>query len=150
MPCNGIAVASAQIQVNLGQIIENFPLEQIQTLLNSLIKSFSGEQIPYIHVQTVTVRRRGSKNTRSGLYLHIGPDFVATISDERIEVNTVPGAYNRWPRVRAMQTTLSQAMEGLNGLAAQARTLQLIQKAGYEITSQRRAPNGAIVANIEL
>jgi hypothetical protein len=87
----------------------------------------------------------------SGIGARIGNVLIRISPDWHVTVNTRrrAGAGDR-ETVQQVQDAVTGLLTGLAGLAIQQRVAQAVPQAGYRVTDQTRAPNGALVLSVEL
>jgi hypothetical protein len=148
MPCDAIAVAKGQVERDLARELEALGSEAVvHALLALLRQSFAHLGQP----QLVNLWGVHSGARASGIGIRLGHVLVRISPHWRITVNTrrasLPGDDETVQQVRDAVTGL---LTGLAGLAVQQRLAQAITQAGYGVTHQTRAPNGALVLSVEL
>jgi len=148
MPCDAIAVAKGQVERDLARELEGLGTEAVaQALLALLRHSFAHLGQP----QLVNLWGAHSGARASGIGIRLGHVLVRISPQWRVTVNTrsasLPGDEQRVQQVRDAVTGL---LIGLAGLAIQQRLAQAISQAGYGVTHQTRASNGALVLSVEL
>jgi hypothetical protein len=148
MPCDAIAVAKGQVSLDLARELENLGTEAVtQALLVFLRQRFAHLGQP----ELTSLWRAHSGARASGIGVRIGNILIRVSPDWLVTVNT-RGRASAGDRqaVEQIQDAVTGLFTGLAGLAIQKRVAQVIPQAGYCITDQTRAPNGALVLSVEL
>jgi hypothetical protein len=148
MPCDAIAVASGQVPLDLAYELEKLGTEAvIQAMLAFLRQRFARLSQP----ELTSLRRARSSSRTSGISVRIGNILIRISPDWRVTVSARGRASTRDRQVvEQVRDAVTGLLTGLAGLAIQKRVAQAIPQAGYRVTDQTRAPNGALVLNVEL
>ena len=148
MPCDAIAVAKGQVPLDLARELEGLGTEAVAQALLTLLRQ------RFVHLgqpELVNLWGAHSGARASGIGVRIGNVLIRISPQWRVTVNTrraaLPGDDKTVQQVRDAVTGL---LTGLAGLAVQQRLAQAISQAGYGVTHQTRAPNGALVLSVEL
>ena len=148
MPCDAIAVAKGQVPLDLARELEGLGTEAVAQALLALLRQ------RFVHLgqpELVNLWGAHSGARASGIGVRIGNVLIRISPQWRVTVNTrraaLPGDDKTVQQVRDAVTGL---LTGLAGLAVQQRLAQAISQAGYGVTHQTRAPNGALVLSVEL
>ena len=148
MPCDAIAVAKGQVPLDLARELEGLGTEAVAQALLALLRQ------RFVHLgqpDLVNLWGAHSGARASGIGVRIGNVLIRISPQWRVTVNTrraaLPGDDKTVQQVRDAVTGL---LTGLAGLAVQQRLAQAISQAGYGVTHQTRAPNGALVLSVEL
>jgi len=148
MPCDAIAVARGQVERDLARELESLGTEAVVQALLALLRQ------RFVHLgqpDLVNLWGAHSGARASGIGIRLGHVLVRICPQWRVTVNTrrasLPGDDETVQQVRDAVTGL---LTGLAGLAIQQRVAQAISQAGYGVTHQTRAPNGALVLSVEL
>jgi hypothetical protein len=148
MPCDAIAVAKGQVERDLARELESLGSEAVVQALQALLRQ------RFAHLgqpELVNLWGAHSGARASGVGIRLGHVLVRISPRWGITVNTrrarLPGDDETVQQVRDAVTGL---LTGLAGLAIQQRLAQAITQAGYGVTHQTRAPNGALVLSVEL
>ena len=148
MPCDAIAVASGQVPLDLARELEGLGREAVaQALLALLRRQFArlGEPEP------VDLWGAHSGARASGIGIRLGNVLIRVSPKWRITVNTRSAAFPGDDRVvRQVRDAVIGLLTGLAGLAVQKRVAQAVRQAGHRVTGETRAPNGALVLQVEL
>ncbi len=148
MPCDAIAVSTGQVPLDLARELESLGAEVLsQALLVFLRRNFAHLGEP--QVQQLYYAHTGIP--AEGVGVGLGNYLVLVKPDGRVIANTrtyaVQGDQQTVARLRDAVTDF---LTGLAGLALQKRVAQAIRQAGYRVTAEQRAPNGALVLQVEL
>jgi hypothetical protein len=148
VPCDAIAVAKGQVERDLARELEGLGIEAVsQALLVLLRQRFAHLGEP----ELVHLWGAHSGARASGIGIRLGHILVRISPQWRITVNTrkasQPGGEETVQQVR---DAVAGLLTALAGLAVQLRLAQAISQAGYGVTHQTRAPNGALVVSVEL
>jgi len=148
MPCDAIAVAKGQVPLDLARELDGLGSEAVgQAMLALLPQRFAHLGRP----ELTPVWGAHSGARASGIGVRIGSVLIRVSPDWRVTVNTrrraSAGDHQTVQQVRDAVTGL---LTGLAGLAIQRRVAQAVPQAGYRVTDQTRAPNGALVLSVEL
>jgi hypothetical protein len=148
MPCDAIAVAKGQVERDLARELESLGTEAVvQALLALLRQRFAHLGQP----ELVDLWGAHSGARASGIGIRLG-NVLARISPRwGITVNTRRASLSGDDEtVQQVRDAVTGLLTGLAGLAIQQRVAQAISQAGYGVTHQTRAPNGALVLSLEL
>jgi len=146
MPCNAVAVAVGRISTELAQELETLGTEAVEkALLAFLRRNFADLGTPQLYeAHTGTPFR--------GIGIVLGDYQIAIAPDGQVVVNTRafvrPSARNQQV-VGQIKDAVTDFITGLAGLAFQKRVSQAIRQA-YRVSREQRAPNGALVLQVEL
>jgi hypothetical protein len=124
MPCNGIAVLSARTSADIKTITALFSARQLQAAVLAILPDSATEKTG----DTLTIRIPGAQ-----AQIFPGGEIAAQ------------GAQ----RAKLVAAIEDRILPTLTGLAAQTKTLSALQNI-YQLQNLKRAPNGAIVAEINL
>jgi hypothetical protein len=149
MPCNAIAVARGQIPLDLARELDGLDIEAVtQALLAQLRRQFANLGEP----ELTSLYGAHSGARAAGIGVRLGKVLIRISPQWRITVNTRSRldrtAYQE--TVEQVERTVTGLLTGLAGLAIQKRVAQAVSQAGYRVASQTRAPNGALVLQVEL
>jgi hypothetical protein len=148
MPCDAIAVASGQVPLDLAYELEKLGTEAVtQAMLALLRQRFARLGQPKL----TSLRRAYSGARASGIGVQIGNILIRISPDWQVIVSA-RGRASAGDRqvVEQIRDAVTGLLTGLAGLAIQKRLAQAIPQAGYRVTDQTRAPNGALVLSVEL
>lgn len=146
MPCNGVAVATGRLEMNVTELIFTIPPDTLRdTLAAALVQhdpALEGAKPkkPYKYDRGVT-----DFGFRLGRYL-IGIQKSGRVN---VSLNKGQTASDR-QTVQAIYGMIKDLMAGLAGLALQQQLARQIIAAGYQVDQIRQAPNGALVLEVEL
>jgi hypothetical protein len=148
MPCNAIAVATGQVALNLARELDGLGAEAVaQALLALLRQRFAhlGEpELISLYLGHSSISARGIGIRVGEVLIHISPEWTLT-------ANTRGRARAKDQQtVEQVRDAVTNLLTGLGGLVLQKRTAQAIRDAGYRVTGETCAANGALVLNVEL
>ena len=148
MPCDAIAVAKGQVDRDLARELEGLGTEAVvQALLALLRQRFVALGQP----ELVNLWGAHSGARASGIGIRLGHVLVRISPQWRVTVNTRRASLSGDDEtVQQVRDAVTGLLTGLAGLAVQQRLAQAISQAGYGVTHQTRAPNGALVLCVEL
>jgi hypothetical protein len=148
MPCDAIAVAKGQVSLDLARELDGLGTEAVtQALLVLLRQRFAHLGEP----ELVNLWGAHSGARASGIGIRLRNVLIRVSPDWRVTVNTRRRAgAEDLQTVQQVQDAVTGLLTGLGGLAIQKRLAQAISQAGYRVTDQARAPNGALVLSVEL
>ena len=148
MPCDAIAVAKGQVERDLARELESLGTEAVvQALLALLRQSFAHLGQP----ELVNLWGAHSGARASGIGIRLGHILVRISPQWQVTVNTRRASLSGDDEtVREVRDAMTGLLTGLAGLAIQQRLAQAISQAGYGVTHQTRASNGALVLSVEL
>ncbi len=141
MPCNGIAVANGQINMNIAKLIFSIPPDDLKQTIAAMLK----KQFPQLAKAKVkNLPWRGDLGFKIGRFLfEIQKNGQVTVSATRSQVDDSK-------TTQEMQEAVSNLLTGLAGIIIQNQITSQIKNAGYKITNKTHASNGAIVLNVEI
>jgi len=148
MPCDAIAVAKGQIPLDLARELDGLGSEAVAQALLALLR----QRFVHLGQPELTPLWGAHSGARaSGIGVRIGDVLIRVSPDWRVTVNTRRRAGAGDDRtVQQVRGAVTGLLAGLAGLAIQQRVAQVIPQAGYRVTDQTRAPNGALVLSVEL
>jgi hypothetical protein len=138
MPCNGVAVASAQIEADKVEIWNGVEVEVRTDYLGRVLELAGVE--PGAEV-------RGLPRRPGEVHFIKGDTTVLVEALGRVTVVTAAGGRAFASLVEALVT---DGIDTLVGAVLQMQAVQAIQAAGVAITNNQQAPNGAIVLSVEI
>jgi len=148
MPCDAIAVATGQVPLDLARTLDGLGTEAVAQALLALLRgqfAHLGWPEPVEPRDAPSGAPASAIGIRLGRYLlRVSPQWQVTVSTRRA---ASPGDDRTAQQIRDAATGL---LTGLAGLALQRRVAQAIRQAGYSITGETRAANGALVLGVEL
>ncbi len=146
MPCDAIAVAKGQVSLDLARELDGLGTEAVAQALPAQERQQGLGQPELTPLWGAhSVARASGVGVRIGnVLIRISPDWWVTINTRR---RASAGDDQTVQQVRDAVTGL---LTGLAGLAIQKRVAQAVPQAGYRVTDQTRAPNGALVLSVEL
>lgn len=141
MPCNGVAVATGIINENLAKLALELPREALTQAIVTMLQSkfpetFKGKKAkaPPAWVQGFGFRLHGHIVTIS----KTGRVTTQNLTRSGASIN------------KAINQAVSGLVAGLGSVQLQNNVVAKLKKAGYNVTNQKRAKNGAIVAQVEV
>jgi hypothetical protein len=148
MPCDAIAVAKGQVPLDLARELDGLGSEAMaQALLAPLRQRFAHLGQP----ELTPLWGAHSGARASGIGVRIGNVLIRVSPDWRVTVNTRRRASAGDDRtVSLVRDAVTGLLNGLAGLTIQQRVAQAVPQAGYRVTDQTRASNGALVLMVEL
>jgi hypothetical protein len=148
MPCDAIAVAKGQVPLDLARELEDLGTEAVAHALLVLLR----QQFAHLgEPELVALCGAHSGARASGVGMRLGNYLVRVSPEWRITVNTRRAAFPGDERVvRQVRDAVTGLLTGLAGLAVQKRVAQAVRQAGHRVTGETRAPNGALVLQVEL
>ena len=148
MPCDAIAVAKGWVPLDLARELDGLGTEAVtQALLVLLRQCFAHLGEP----ELVNLWGAHSGARASGIGIRLRNVLIRVSPDWRVMVNTRRRAGAKdLQTVQQVQDAVTGLLTGLGRLAIQKRLAQAISQAGYRVTDQARAPNGALVLSVEL
>jgi hypothetical protein len=148
MPCDAIAVAKGQVPLDLAHELDGLGSEAVAQALLALLR----HRFAHLGQPELTSLWHAHSGARaSGIGARIGDVLIRVSPDWRVTVNTRrrASAGDR-TTVDQMRDAVTGLLTGLAGLAIQQRVAWAVPQAGYRVTGQTRAPNGALVLSVEL
>jgi hypothetical protein len=148
MPCDAIAVAKGQIPLDLARELDGLGSEAVAQALLALLR----QRFAHLGQPELTPLWGAHSGARaSGIGVRIGDVLIRVSPDWRVTVNTRRRAGKGYDQtVQQVRDAVTDLLTGLAGLAIQRRVAQAARQAGYRVTDQTRAPNGALVLSVEL
>jgi hypothetical protein len=148
MPCDAIAVAKGQVSLDLVHELDGLGTEAVAQALLALLR----QRFAQLGRPELTPLWRAHSGARvSGIGVRIGNVLIRISPDWCVTVNTRRRAGARDDQtVQQVRDAVTGLLTGLAGLAIQKRVAQAVRQAGYRVTDQTRAPNGALVLTVEL
>jgi hypothetical protein len=148
MPCDAIAVAKGQVPLDVARELDGLGTEAAaQALLALLRQTFAHLGQP----ELTPLWGAHSGARASGVGVRIGNVLIRVSPDWCVTVNTrLRAAAGDDQAVQQVRDAVTGLLTGLAGLAIQRRVAQAVPQAGYRVTDQARAPNGAMVLTVEL
>jgi len=128
MPCNGVAVASGQIEVKLAGLLSSIPQEAIEEAVVALLRN----------QRRLPVERRAGEIVAGG--------YRVRIAGGNVQVTQT----GRSGDAEALRDDLLDLLRGLAGMALQRQVIAALQATGAAVTGETRAPNGALVVGLEV
>jgi len=148
MPCSGIAVANGVVKSDVKEYIEKFGEEALAQLLKTYL---SGQFSDLGEVRDVDLIGRHRRFQIPGVGLEIGNILINVNTKGRVTVNTKGQAsYGDRQKVREIQEKITDALNTWGAVARQQDIISQIKAAGFEVTTQQTAHNGAIVIDVEV
>ena len=148
MPCDAIAVAKGQVPLDLARELDGLGAEAVAQALLALLR----QRFAHLGQPELTFLWRAHSGAKaSGIGVRIGDVLIRVSPDWQVTVNARrrAGAGDD-QTVQQVRDTVTGLLTGLAGLAIQKRVAQAVPQAGYRVTNQTRAPNGALVLTVEL
>lgn len=151
MPCNGVAVAIGQIESNLAELLAQIPATNLQNAIITLLKT-KYPQLRRNKVQPLPAKydagtvQSGDTAFKLGPYLaHIKltGEIIVSCSHQTRKQQTKALTQN-------IKADITDLVTRLTGHIQQQQIINQIRTAGYIITNQQTAPNGAIVLEVQL
>jgi hypothetical protein len=143
-----VSVATGRVREELAELIG--PVEQAalqQAIIALLKKQFA--HLGQVEVQKLVYAH--SSRQVQGVALAVGSRYLVNVRDGRVTVNTRGRARKGEARiVEELQTAITGLLTGLAGLVLQQKIINQVREAGYQVTGETRAPNGAIVIDVEV
>jgi len=147
MPCDAIAVAKGQVPLDLAHELDGLGTEAVVQALLALLR----QRFAHLGQPEMTPLWGAHSGARaSGIGVRIGNVLIRVSLDWRVTVNTRRRAAGDRETVQQVRDTVTGLLTSLAGLAIQKRVAQAVPQAGYRVTDQTRAPNGALVLSVEL
>jgi hypothetical protein len=148
MPCDAIAVAKGQVPLDLARELDGLGSEAVAQALLALLR----QRFAHLGQPELTPLWGAHSGARaSGIGVRIGNVLIRVSPDWRVTVNTRRRAGRGDDQtVSLVRDAATGLLNGLAGLAIQQRVAQAVPQAGYRVTDQTRAPNGALVLSVEL
>jgi hypothetical protein len=148
MPCDAIAVAKGQIPLDLARELDGLGAEAVAQAQLALLR----QRFAHLGQPELTPLWGAHSGARvSGIGVRIGNVLIRISPDWRVTVNTRRRASaGDSQTVSLVRDAVTGLLTGLAGLAIQKRVAQATRQAGYRVTDQTRAPNGALVLSVEL
>jgi hypothetical protein len=148
MPCDAIAVAKGQIPLDLARELDGHGTEAVAQALLALLR----QRFAHLGRPELTLLWGAHSGARaSGIGMRIGNILIRVSPDWRVTVNTRRRAgIGDNQTVQQVRDAVAGLLTGLAGLAIQQRVARAVPQAGYRVTDQTRAPNGALVLSVEL
>ena len=148
MPCDAIAVAKGQAPLDLTRELDGLRSEAVAQALLALLR----QRFAHLGQPELTPLWGAHSGARaSGIGARIGNVLIRISPDWRVTVNTRRRAGTGDEQtVQQVRDAVTGLLTGLAGLAIQQRVAQVVPQAGYRVTDQTRAPNGALVLTVEL
>lgn len=143
MPCNGVAVASGKLAENVSELIFSLPVEMLRQAIAEVLKEQFPAELARARVEPMPWRY-DRNTTHAGVKL--GRYLVGVQKNGAVTVSVTRGS---GPTVQ-MQQVVKGLLDGLAGLALQQQLARAIGEAGYQVSGETRAPNGALVLEVEL
>jgi len=148
MPCDAIAVAKGQVPFKLALELDGLGIEAVAQAMLALLRQ------RFAHLgqsELASIRRARSGARTSGIGVQIGNILIRIFPDWQVTVSA-RGRASAGDRqvVEQVRNAITGLLTGLAGLAIQKRLAQAIPQAGYRVTDQTRASNGALVLSVEL
>ncbi len=135
MPCNAVARAVGYVPVELARELEALGAEAVgKALLTFLRRNFADLGEPRMQLSGGQIRI-------------VQGNYLVLVIDGRIVVNA---PYGDPKVVGQIKDAVTDFITGLAGLALQKRVVRAIRRAGYRVSKEQRAPNGALVLQVEL
>lgn len=135
MPCNAVARAVGYVPVELARELEALGAEAVgKALLTFLRRNFADLGEPRMQLSGGQIRI-------------VQGNYLVLVIDGRIVVNA---PYGDLQTVGQIKDAVTDFITGLAGLALQKRVVRAICRAGYRVSKEQRAPNGALVLQVEL
>jgi hypothetical protein len=141
-------VATGRVREELAQLLGPVEQSALQQAIITLLEQQFG------HLGKVEVQKlyyAHSSRQAQGISLSIGSRYLVNVRDDRVVVNS-SGRRRKADaaNVEALETAITGLLTGLGGLALQQRIVSQVREAGYQVTGEVRAPNGALVLEVEL
>ena len=135
MPCNAVARAVGYVPVELARELEALGAEAVgKALLTFLRRNFADLGEPRMQLS-------------GGQVGIVQGNYLVLVTGGRIVVNA---PYGDPKVVGQIKDAVTDFITGLAGLALQKRVVRAIRRAGYRVSKEQRAPNGALVLQVEL
>jgi len=147
MPCDAIAVAGGQIPLDLVQELESLGAEVLSQALLALLRR------QFAHLGEPELTRLYGAHTgipAEGIGVRIGDYLILVKPNGRVVANAREPWLGDQETVNRLRDAVTNLLTGLAGLAVQKRVAQAIRQAGYRVLQEQRAPNGALVLQVEL
>jgi hypothetical protein len=148
MPCDAVAVAKGQVPLDLAHELDGLGAEAVAQVLPALLH----QRFAHLSQPELTPLWGAHLGARaSGIGVRIGNVLIRVSPNWRVTVNTRrrAGAGDD-QTVSLVRDAVTGLLTGLAGLAIQQRVAQAVPQAGYRVTDQTRASNGALVLTVEL
>jgi hypothetical protein len=154
MPCDGVAVASGQVPLELTELVKTMEGDRLRdailVLLRQQFAHLGQVKVQSLYRAHTGIRAQGTVPPAT-LALVISGRYLVNVRDGQVTVNTRGRARRGEAQVvQDLQEAITGLLTGLAGMAFQQHVIQAMKATGYRVTGQTRAPNGALVVQVEL